>query len=144
MEQNRFFRTCLIFSEIFSVWYISSALLLYQTRLEETLTGFKHSLFLLYTRFFVNPIDFAAVQVVWLPIAVGVFAVLVAVFAKNVSKGEKLLFVLPPLVAGILSVVKIWTFPYSNPSVEACAFGALDGMICYTAWIVCTAVIQMH
>lgn len=144
MEQNRFFRACLILSEIFSVWYISSALLLYQTHLEETLTGFAHDLFLLYTRFFTNPIWFAAVQVIWLPIIVGVLAVAVSVCAKNVSRGERLLFVLPPLIAGVLGIIKIWTFPVSNPDTEACAFASLDGMLCYAAWIVCTAVIQMR
>lgn len=93
MEKNRFFRTCLILSEIFSVWYISSAFLLYQTRLGETLTGFTQTAFVLYTRFFADPMPFAAVQVVWLPIAVSIFAVVVSVCAKHSSRSERLAFV---------------------------------------------------
>lgn len=144
MEQNRFFRACLILSEIFSVWYISSALLLYQTHLEETLTGFAHDLFLMYTRFFTDPIPFSVAQVICLPIVVGVLAAVVSVCAKNVGRGNRLLFVLPPLIAGVLGIIKIWTFPISNPDTEACAFASLDGTVCYAAWIVCTAVIQMR
>lgn len=142
MKQNRFFRTCLIFAEIFSAWYISSAFLLYQTRLGETLTGFAHTAFVLYTRFFVDPIAFAAVQVIWLPIAVAVLAVGIAICVREVGRGRRLLFVLPPLIAGVLGIIKIWTFPISNPDTEACAFASLDGMLCYAAWIVCTAVMQ--
>lgn len=138
------FRTCLIFSEIFSVWYISSALLLYQTHLEETLTGFAHDLFLLYTRFFTDSLSFAVVQVIWLPIVVGVLAVVVVVCVRNADRGTRLMFVLPPLIAGVLGIIKIWTFPISNPDTEACAFASLDGMLCYAAWIACTAAVQMR
>lgn len=144
MEKNRFFRTCLILSEIFSVWYISSAFLLYKTRLGETLTGFTQTAFVLYTRFFADPMPFAAVQVVWLPIAVSVFAVVVSVCAKHSSRSERLAFVLPPLIAGVLGIIKIWTFPTVNIDTEACAFGTLDSMLCYAAWIVCTAAVQMR
>lgn len=142
MNENRFFRACLILSEIFSVWYISSALLLYQTRLQETLTGFAHDIFVLYTRFFIEPIAFAAVQVICVPIAVGVLAAAVAVFAKNVSRGARVLFVLPPLIACVLGIIKIWTFPTADPDTEACAFASLDGVFCYAVWIVCGAVLQ--
>lgn len=144
MEKNRLFRAGLIISEIFSVWYISSALLLYQTHLEDTLTGFAHDLFLMYTRFFTDPISFSTVQVIWLPIVVGVLSAVVSVCAKNVGKGNRLLFVLPPLIAGVLGIIKICTFPIANPDTEACAFASLDGMVCYAVWIVCTAVVQMR
>ncbi len=65
--------------------------------------------------FFADPVAFAAVQIIWLLI-----------------------------IAGVLGIIKIWTFPTANPDTEACTFGTLDSMLCYAAWIACTAAVQMR
>lgn len=145
MKKGCAFRVSLVVSEVFAAWYISAAYLLYQTNLETTLTGGVKTLFTLYTRFFTDVNFSDAAMVVWLPIAVGVLAVLAAVFAHSCKTGERLAYVLPPLLAAVFGVVKIWTFlPAENATTEACAFGTVDNMFFYAVWIVCMAVLQMR
>lgn len=52
--RDKYFRVCLVVSEVFSVWYVSSAILLYHTDLETSLTGAANSVFAFYTHFLMD------------------------------------------------------------------------------------------
>ena len=131
--------TVIDLSTIFAGWYILSAVLLNFTSIEHTLTGVPYYIFALCTHLLIPLEIFISVFTTHVPIIVAIAAAVVLKQMKaTYTKKEKLMYALPPILAGgynLLAVLCVLIF-------STAAFGMPVNLLFYGAWFVCCILLQ--